>query len=329
MNPFIQYILISKYSSKHHPRRKWTYNPQSKYSNAKSFREWRIIIKNQVKSFILLSLGVLSASFGLHGFLIPNRLIDGGVTGISLLVSIVSHLPLSILLIVINLPFIFLGLKQSGKGFALKSILSIGALAIVLATVHFPIITDDKLLIAVFGGFFLGAGIGLAIRGGGVLDGTEILAIFVSRKTGMSVGDIILIINIIIFSFAGYFLGIEVALYSVLIYLAASKTVDFILQGFEEYTGVTIISHRSDTIRLMIMNKLNKGVTVYKGSRGFGKRGEVVRDIDILYTIVTRFEIARLMDEIQRIDPEAFVVMNPIKDIRGGMIRKHFELKKQ
>jgi len=324
MNPLIQYILINRLSSKNIKGKNWNYNRSySKYSLAKKYKDIRTLIYSQTKNVILILLGMLSASFGLRSFLLPNSLIDGGVTGISLLTSAITGISLSLLLIIINIPFILLGLKQAGKEFALKSIIAIGGLALFVYIIDFPIITNDKLLVAVFGGFFLGAGIGLTIRGGGVLDGTEILAIFLSRKIGATVGDIILIINIIIFSFAAWLLGIETALYSVLIYLSASKTVDFFLEGIDEFTGVTIITHRTETMRMMITNKLKKGVTIYKGSRGFGKRGEVIRDMDIIFTVVTRLEISKLTTEIERIDPDAFVVMSSIKDIRGGMVRKH------
>jgi uncharacterized membrane-anchored protein YitT (DUF2179 family) len=322
MNPFIQLLLINKYASKHTGKRKSTYLKPSPYQKAKDRKLLRTSIRNQSKSFFLIILGILSASFGLKGFLIPNKLIDGGVTGISLLLNIISKFSISWLLIIINIPFIILGYTQSGKQFAIKSILSIIGLAISLALIKFPEITNDKLLVSVFGGFFLGAGIGFAIRGGGVLDGTEILAIFLNRKTGLSVGDFILCFNIIIFSVASLIIGIEKALYSVLIYLVASKAVDFLLQSIDEYIGVTIVTSRTSTMKLMIVNKLNKGVTIYKGSGGFGKRGESNSEMEILYTVISRLEISRLYEEINRIDPDAFVVATPIKETRGGMVRK-------
>lgn len=266
--------------------------------------------------------GIFSAGFGLEGFLIPNGLIDGGVTGISLLTNRETGISLSILLILINLPFIFLGWRQISQIFAVKSIVSIAVLALVIATVHFPIVTSDKLLVAVFGGFFLGAGIGLVIRGGGVIDGTEILAITLSKKRSITVGDVILVLNIIIFFVGAYLISVEVALYSILTYLAASKTVDFILEGIEEFTSVTIISPHSDEIAQMIKEKMRRGLTIYTGKKGYGKRGENTDSIDIIFTIVTRLEIARLNSEIEKIDPNAFIVMQSIKDTRGGMVRK-------
>jgi uncharacterized membrane-anchored protein YitT (DUF2179 family) len=225
------------------------------------------------------------------------------------------------LLILINIPFIYLGYNLIGKQFAIKAAVAITGLAIVIGTVHFPDVTHDKLLVSVFGGFFLGAGIGLTVRGGAVLDGTEVLAISLSKKMGTTIGDIIMILNVIIFSSAAYFLSVETALYSMITYLAASKTLDFIIEGIEEYTGITIISAHSEEIRMMITDQLGRGVTVYKGKRGFGKHGHT-DEIDIIFTVITRLEISKLNAEVERIDPVAFIVMNSIKDTKGGMIKK-------
>lgn len=252
----------------------------------------------------------------------PNEFIDGGAMGISLLISETTKVSLSILIVAVNLPFLILGYSQIGKEFVIKSIIAIILLAIVVHFVPYPLITSDKLLIAVFGGFFLGAGIGMAIRGEAVIDGTEVLAIFLSKKTGLTIGDIILIFNIIIFSFGAYILSIEVALYAILTYLAASKTINFIIEGVEEYTGITIISENSDEIRIMITEKMGRGVTIYNGKGGYGKKGETEKQIDIIYTVITRLEIARLKNEVEKIDSKAFLIMNSIKDTKGGMIKK-------
>ena len=282
----------------------------------------RIGFFQTARSTALIIIGIFSAGFGLKSFLLPNAFIDGGATGISLLISGVLDLPLSALIIVVNIPFILLGYKQIGKVFTVRTLLAICGLALCLYFVDYPIITKDKLLVAVFGGFFLGAGIGFAIRGGGVLDGTEVLAIYISRKTGSTIGDVILVINIAIFLSAVYFLGIEIALYSMLTYLSASKTVDFLIEGIEEYTGVTIISRKSDEIREMITQKLGRGVTIYKGTGGYGKQGYLKSETEIIFTVVTRLEVSRLRSEIEMIDDDAFVVMHSIKDTKGGMIKK-------
>ncbi|MEO7960614.1 MAG: YitT family protein, partial [Ginsengibacter sp.] len=208
------------------------------------------------------------------------------------------------------------------RPFALKTAIAIIALSLAVAIIPYPQITQDKLLIAIFGGFFLGLGIGLAVRGGAVIDGTEVLAIGLSRRMGLSIGDIILIINIIIFSVAAYVLSIEVALYSILTYLSASKTVDFIIEGIEEYTGVTIISIKAENIRKMIIDNMGRGVTTYLGEKGYGRSGHTEGEIKIIYTVITRLEVAKLNTEIEKIDPNAFVIMSSIKDTRGGMIKK-------
>lgn len=246
----------------------------SSYVLAKGYRELKINVKRNIKDFFLISLGIASAAFGFKGFLLTNHFIDGGATGISLLISALSDIPLHWLIVCVNIPFIVLGYSVMGRDFAIKTALAITGLSICLATVQFPDVTNDNLLVAVFGGFFLGAGIGFAVRGGAVIDGTEVLAIYLSKKTGATMGDVIIVFNVIIFSAAAYFLGIDVALYSMITYLAASKTLDFIVEGIEEYIGVTVVSPHSDEIRQMIIAKMGRGVTVYSGKRGFGKRGE-------------------------------------------------------
>jgi uncharacterized membrane-anchored protein YitT (DUF2179 family) len=282
----------------------------------------KVKLLHKSHDIFFIVLGVVSAGFGLKGFLLPNQFIDGGAMGISLLISETTNLSLSALVVLVNFPFIILGYSNIGKQFAIKSIIAIIGLALAIYFIPYPIITSDKLLIAVFGGFFLGAGIGLTIRGGAVIDGTEVLAIYISKKTGLTIGDVILIFNIIIFLFGAYILSIEVALYAMLTYMAAAKTVDFIIEGVEEYTGITIISKESEKIRQMITENLGRGVTIYSGKGGYKKEGIDQTEIDIIYTIITRLEIARLRTEIDKIDTDAFVIMNSIKDTKGGMIKK-------
>jgi uncharacterized membrane-anchored protein YitT (DUF2179 family) len=266
----------------------------------------------------LVALGILSAAFGLKGFLLSSRFIDGGVTGISMLLSDVTGLPLALLIPVINLPFIALGYRQVGRDFAVKSALAIAGLSVCLALVHFPDVTPDKLLTAVFGGFFIGAGIGLAIRGGAVLDGTEVAALLVSKRSALlRVGDVILILNIVIFSAAAFFLGVESALYSILTYFAASKTIDFLLHGIEEHTAVLVVSERSEEIRQAIIRDLGRGVTVYKGRRGWTDAEQ-----DILFCVVTRLEIGRVRGVVDEYDPAAFVVVHALSDVHGGVTKK-------
>lgn len=280
-------------------------------------------IINEAKNIILIVLGIFSAAMGLKGFLLSSHFIDGGVTGVSMLLAQVLGFPLAILLFVINIPFIAVGYRQIGKMFALKSTLAIAGLSLCLAFVKFPDVTPDKLLTAVFGGLFIGAGIGLAIRGGAVLDGTEIAALLVSRQSHLlRVGDVILILNIIIFLAAIYVLGVESALYSILTYIAASKAIDFILHGIEEYTAITIISPEHEAIKQAITHRLHRGVTVYKGSGGLGSTGETHEDRDILYCVVTRLEIGSIKRVVKEIDPHAFVTTHSLSEVDGGLIKK-------
>lgn len=267
---------------------------------------------------LLILLGILSAGMGLKGFLLSSRFIDGGVTGISMLLSDISGLPLSVLILLINLPFIALGYRQLGGKFAFRSALAIAGLSACLAFVGYPDVTPDKLLTSVFGGFFIGAGIGLAMRGGAVLDGTEIAALLISKGTHLlKVGDVILLLNIFIFTAAAFFLGVESALYSILTYLAASKMVDFLIHGIEEYTAIIIVSEKSDQIRETIVRVLSRGVTIYKG-RG----GMTGAELNILYCVVTRLEIGRVKSVAREIDESAFIVIHPLADASGGIIKK-------
>jgi uncharacterized membrane-anchored protein YitT (DUF2179 family) len=280
-------------------------------------------IVRELGNILFIILGILSAGMGLKGFLLSSGFIDGGATGVSMLLSNVVGLPLSVWLLIINLPFIALGYRQIGKKFAIKSALAIFGLAICLAVIKYPDVTPDKFLTAVFGGFFIGAGIGLAIRGGAVLDGTEIVALLVSRKSYLlKVGDVILILNIFIFLTAAFFLGVESALYSILVYAAASKTIDFILHGIEEYTAITIISLKNDEVKEAIINRLHRGVTVYRGHGGLGSKGVSNDEQEILFCVVTRLEIGNIKNVVREIDPTAFMTTHSLSDVEGGLIKK-------
>ncbi|MBT2563659.1 YitT family protein [Pedobacter sp. ISL-68] len=280
-------------------------------------------IKNRnirfIKEILLIIAGVTSACFGLKSFLMPSHFIDGGVTGISLLLSTLTGWNLSYLIAIINIPFVILGYRQIGKGFAIKTAIAIAALSLALIFLPFQPITHDKLLIAFFGGLFLGGGIGLAMRGGCVIDGTEVLALYISKNSILTVGNIILILNIIIFAFAAYFLNIETALYAILTYLSASSTIDFIVNGIEQYTGVTIISEHQEAIKSFIISEMKRGVTIYKGEGGYGEK----KDIDIIFTVVTKLEMSKLQTAIRQIDSDAFVIQQQIADLKGGVVKRH------
>jgi uncharacterized membrane-anchored protein YitT (DUF2179 family) len=298
-------------------------DPIRKLTKSEAARIRRVIRNAYIRDFFLILTGVLSATLGLKGFLLPNSFLDGGVTGISLLVNSVSGVSLSWLVFIFNVPFILIGFRQVSASFAIKTLLAVIALSLAIKFIPVPIVTADKLLIAVFGGVFLGAGIGLAIRGGSVIDGTEVLAIQVSRNSNMSVGDFIAIFNIALFGVAAVLINLETAMYSILTYLAASKSVDFLVNGIEEYIGVTIISSRPDELSQQITSQLGRAITIYKGESAYMKDDmNAPSERKILFAVVTRLEVQRLLIEIDKIDPSAFVTQHTINHTRGGMVKK-------
>jgi uncharacterized membrane-anchored protein YitT (DUF2179 family) len=263
-----------------------------------------VLFTRELTNTAFIIAGVLSAGMGLKGFLIPSGFIDGGVTGVSLLLAMVTPLPLALWLPVINVPFIAVGYRQLGPSFAFRSSLAIVILALIVGLLEYPTVTHDLVLTAIFGGFFLGAGIGLAMRGGAVLDGTEVAALLISKRTVLlRVGDVILAFNVVLFVVAMAVLGVEAALYSIVTYLAAARTVDFVVHGIEEYTAMTIVSSESAAIREAIAGVLGRGVTVYKGRGGLTKTEQ-----DILYRVVTRLEIGKIKTIARGLDESAFIV---------------------
>lgn len=278
----------------------------------------RETILNELLNCILIAVGVLAAGMGLSGFLAYSNFIDGGITGVSMLLDKTTDLSLSVLLPTVNFPFIILGYRQLGLAFALRSIFAITLLSLCIWGVPYPNVTPDLLLTAVFGGFFIGAGIGLAVRGGAVLDGTEIVALLISRKFDLiKVGDVILVFNILLFLSAMAILGTEEALYSILTYFTAAKTLDFIIHGIDEYSAVIIVSAKSDQIRLALTQELSRGVTVYSGKGGLSDEQR-----DILYCVVTRLEIGKVNSMVRTFDSNAFIVVHPLSDVKGGTLKR-------
>ena len=273
------------------------------------------------KSSMYMALGVISATIGLKAFLLSNNFLDGGAMGVSLLINILTDIDLSVLIIIINLPFIIIGYRQISWQFAIRSTISILILSLLVHFVELPSITSDKLLIAIFGGVFLGAGIGFSIRGGSVIDGTEVMAIYVSRRGGITVGNFIALFNVALFIIAAFLINVETAMYSMLTYVAASKSVDFIINGIEEYIGITIVSPQNAEIRHMITDQLHRGVTVYRAAGGYQSAHDENRKV--LFCVVTRLEVTKLLTEIDKIDPTAFVVQHSIREIKGGVLKKH------
>lgn len=277
-----------------------------------------VSITRELKNAAFIVAGVFAAGMGLKGFLIPSGFIDGGVTGVSLLLAKVTSVPLALWLPLINVPFVAIGYRQLGRAFAVRSSLAIITLALVIALVEFPSVTRDLVLTAIFGGFFLGAGIGLAMRGGAVLDGTEIAALLISKRSDLfKVGDVILLFNVVLFITAMSLLGVEEALYSILTYVTAARTLDFVIHGIEEYTAITIVSRASGEIAARIMAQLGRGVTVYKGRGGLS-----YEDQEILYCVVTRLEIGKVKAIVHALDGSAFVTSHPLSGVDGGMVKR-------
>jgi len=271
-----------------------------------------------VRKFILLFFGALIAAVGLEIFLVPNNIIDGGIVGISIITSILTKVPLGVLTFTLNVPFLIIGYKQIGKTFVISSLFSITVFSVFIQILH-PIegITSDVLLATVFGGIILGAGVGIIIRYGGSLDGTEIIAIILTKYTMFSIGQIVMGFNIIIFSCAALVLGWDRALYSMLAYFVAHKAIDIIIEGFDEAKAVMIVTDNGEDIAETISARLGRGVTIMEGQGGFSKEKKI-----ILYSVVTRLEISKLRSIIYEKDENAFVTINDVSDVMGGKDRK-------
>lgn len=278
--------------------------------------------KNIIDAISTVS-GILFCGFALKGFLVPNQFFDGGVTGISLLLHELYHWNIGYVIVAVNIPFIIMGAFQVNKSFAIRTFLAVIGLALCLHFIPYPQITSDKLLVSIFGGVFMGLGVGLAIRGGCALDGIEVLALYTGKRISFTISEIILGINVIIFLIAAIKLGLPVALYSILTYYTASRTINFVIEGIEEYTGVTIISSQSEKIKEKLVLDLGRGITVYKGERGFMKDSfNTSQSVDIVFTVVTRMELRRLKNMVEDIDPKAFIFTSIIKEAAGGVLKR-------
>ena len=283
--------------------------------------DWKRIFSPATIIFTLL--GVLAAVVALKGFMIPNHFIDGGITGISILASKAFHIDISLLLIGLNIPFVVIGYKRIGKSFAVQTTIAVILLVIGLNTVNVPMITDDKILIALFGGFFIGIAIGFIIRSGGVLDGLEVIAHYTNKKSGWSTGEIVMVINTLVILGAVFQFGIEAGMYSILTYFTAMRISDYVVDGFEEYTALTVISEKHENVKSIIVNDFNKAISVFKGERGYLPGSfDINYDCDIIMTIVTRLEIHRIKKAILEEDPNAFLYITSIKEVKGGIIKQ-------
>lgn len=272
--------------------------------------------------YFQIALAILLASIGLKAFLLPNGFLDGGVTGISILLRRFIPLELSYILPVVSIPFFILGWFTLSKKVIIKSILSVLVLAVVLHYENFEAVTDEKLLISIFGGVFLGAGIGLAIKNGTVLDGSEILGIYLHDKFGIPIGTIIMLFNIVLFGIAAWLVSIEVALYSILTFIITGKVIDFVFEGFEDYIGLTIVSEKQKEIQQALLNDAGIGMTLFKGSRGYGAKGQV-NDIEVIQTVLNRIDSKKVRNIIDNIDPDAFIIEFDVNNVKGGVLRKY------
>ncbi|MEP7143855.1 MAG: YitT family protein [Ferruginibacter sp.] len=283
--------------------------------------EWKNVL--DLKNFLHIVIGTGLAVLAMKGFMIPNRFMDGGITGISILLHEIFHINISILVIVLNVLFIYLGYRRIGKTFAVQTTIAVILLSLGLLFIDIRPITSDRLLIAIFGGILIGTGVGLVIRGGGVIDGAEVIAVFTRRRTGFSSSEIIMLFNTIIFSIAALQFGIETAMYSIITYFTATKATDYVVDGIEEFTAMNIISSQQEEIKSFLVNELGKGITVYKGERGYLPGSfDIKTDCEIIVTIVTRLEIKQIQDTLKTIDPKAFVYVQSIKEATGGILKE-------
>ncbi|GAB2474681.1 YitT family protein [Algoriphagus taiwanensis] len=289
--------------------------------NPKDSIDWKSIF--DPTSLVYIVVGVAFAAVALEAFMLPNKFLDGGVTGIAILVNLGFGVDLNLLLVLLNIPFLALGWKKVGKTFAVQSAISVFLLTLILHFLEFPTVTQDKVLIAVFGGFLMGTGIGLIIRGGGLIDGFEVITEYFQKNSALSASEITVFLNSLIMLSAAFVFGIEPAMYSILTYFTAIKTTDYVVEGFEEYTALTIISKEDDKVKELIVKEFGKAISVYKGERGYlPETFHIHHPCDIIMTVVTRLEVHRIKLAIQAIDPKAFFYVQTIKEVKGGVIKK-------
>ena len=289
-----------------------------KNNNKVSILRRRKTAMDWIKKYLVLIIGSLIYSAGLEIFLVPNNIIDGGIVGISIMASYLTGIPFGVYMLVLNLPFLYLGYKQIGKTFAISTIISIIALSIFSEFLEpVPQITQDYFLAAIFGGIIAGAGVGLVIRQGGSLDGTEITAIILDRKTSFSVGEVVMFFNLFILGAAGFVFGWDKAMYSLVTYFIISKMIDVVLKGLDESYAVMIVSDEYEEIADALMHRLGRGVTYLHGQGAY--TGD---DKQVLYCVVTRLEVVKLKEIALEKDETAFVTINPVHDIVGGRFKK-------
>ncbi|MUT65307.1 YitT family protein [Paenibacillus sp. NEAU-GSW1] len=271
-----------------------------------------------LKRILFITIGAVLMGVALELFLVNNEVIDGGITGLSIMASALTHLPLGLFIILFNLPFLFIGFKQIGKTFAFSTLYGIVVMSATTQLLHHvDPFTEEKLLAVLFGGIILGAGVGLVIRYGGSLDGTEIVAILAAKKFGMPVGQIIMIVNVFIFVLAGFVFQWDSAMYSMVTYYLATKVMDIVVEGIEESKSVTIISHSYEEISETIMTRLGRSTTYIQARGGYSRE-----ETQMVYCVVSRLEVAKLKAIVQEIDPKAFIAIEHVSDVLGGNFAK-------
>ncbi|NAS29534.1 DUF2179 domain-containing protein [Flavobacteriaceae bacterium R38] len=280
-----------------------------------------------LSEYFQIALGVLFASIGLKAFLLPNGFMEGGITGISILINTQTQWNVSILLIVLSIPALLLMYFTMARRTLVKSIISIIALAVSIHFETFSIITTDKLLIAIFGGLFMGLGIGITIRNGAVLDGSEVLGIYLNDRYGISIGKVVLVFNVVLFSITALILSVEIAMYSILTFMVTAKVTDIMIEGFEDFIGLMVVSKKNSQIKESILKSMGTGITVYKGVHGYGNNGEI-KDFDIIHTVINRIDIRKAYKVIDQIDTEAFVMEFDVNHIKGGVLRRYLNKEK-
>lgn len=275
-------------------------------------------LKELIKKYLLISIGAILASIGLQLFLIPNHVIDGGIVGISIMLEAMTDISLGIFLVLLNIPFAILGWKQVNWKFAVCGFISIVLLSVFSEIVedNFAPITNDAFLASIFGGIIDGLGVGLIIKAGGFLDGTNVVSIIADRKTVFSVGEVEMFINFFILSSAGFLFGWDKAMYSLFAYYVISKSIDVAIKGLNESYTMMIVTNEYEEVKKQLMEKTNRGVTILYGEGGYSGQ-----KTNIIYTIVTRFEIDEVKEIIQEIDDKAFITISTVSDIEGGKIK--------
>ena len=278
----------------------------------------RELILYNMRKIVFLFVGSILAAAGLEFFLIPNQIIDGGIVGISILLSTITKIPLSYFIVLLNLPFLYVGYKQIGKTFAISTLFAVASLSYwVTYFTPIPELTSDLFLAAVFGGIIVGLGVGLIIRYGGSLDGTEIVAIILDKKTGFSVGEIVMFMNLFILASAGLVFSWDKAMYSLVAYFVAFKVIDITIEGLDSSKGVMIVSDAPEQIAAALLDRMGRGVTVFNGEGGYSCESKKV-----LYSVITRLEIAKLKSIIYEKDTNAFVTIHEVHEVIGGIVKK-------